>query len=156
MITRSCGISTGTGYLVGDGYSGTSRIIDNIVKKEAGLLQKMYRKDVQIRFNHNRESGGAWVIDGNLNCSIGLGVSTRNRELFNMSREKIKKMPLDKYAKLAEVHNMIVYEVSVDINSTINQCDRTEAYPTSTMIFKDFTSLREAVCYLINNVKGLR
>lgn len=156
LITRCAGISTGMGFLVGDGYSGKSKELDDIVKKEAEILQELYHKDVEIRFNHDRESGGAWVVDGKLNCSIGLCAAMGNKTLFYMPHDEKAKMPLDEYVRLAENHDMIIFQSNVDIKNTINSCNESEVYPTSTSVFKDFDTLEAAVNYLRDNVKGLR
>lgn len=62
-ITRCAGIPTGTGFLVGDGYSGENSILDDMVQQAAEFLRKHFNQDIEIRFNHNRKSGGAWIND---------------------------------------------------------------------------------------------
>ena len=63
-IERYAGTNTGLGYVVGGGYSGKTDELDAAVQKEAEILQELYGRDVVVRFNSNRESGGAFVKDG--------------------------------------------------------------------------------------------
>ena len=79
-IERSTGISVPgwAGPLPGGGYSGDTQELDDAVKACAELLQNTLGKDVVIRFNSHRESGGAWIKDEELrNAGIGLGASYR-------------------------------------------------------------------------------
>lgn len=156
MIERGAGISTGlNGYLVGGGYYGKTNELDDIVKKEAEILQGLYGLDVQIRFNSDRESGGAWVIDGKSNCSIGLSASLRNSKLFNMTSEEKSKLSYDDYMELAEDKDIIVIKTSVDYYNTINKfCENDIHYKRA--IYKDFLDMESAVNYLKENVSGLK
>ena len=155
MIERCAGISTGTGYLVGGGYYGTTNELDDIVKKEAEILQDLYGLDVQIRFNSDRESGGAWVIDGKSNCSIGLSAFMRNSKLFNATSEEKAKLSYEDYMELAEDKDIIVFETSVDYYNTYNTLSEDDIY-YKRAIYKDFLDLESAVEYLKQNVSGLK
>lgn len=63
-ITRSAGTPTGYGsYIVGGGYSGATKELDDTVQGQARLLAETFGRDVEIRFNSNRQSGGAWLKD---------------------------------------------------------------------------------------------
>ena len=66
MIERCYGISTGLGYLVGAGGSGFTEELDQIVEEAAHKLYEMYGVKITIRFNTDRKSGGAFVLDGKL------------------------------------------------------------------------------------------
>lgn len=79
MINRSAGTVVTVGsisYIVGGGYEGKTKELDDTVKKVSELLSKTFKRDVEIRFNSDRKSGGAWLVnslkgfDGN--CQIGL------------------------------------------------------------------------------------
>lgn len=77
-ITRSTGIAVTAlglpwaGPLPGGGSEGTTRALDRAVQRYAQVLQAWLgrRVRIEIRFNSDRRSGGAWVWDGD-----GLGSS---------------------------------------------------------------------------------
>jgi len=78
MIKRSAGTVVTVGsipYIVGGGYEGSTKELDDTVKLEAELLAKTFRKKIEIRFNSDRESGGAWLVNSlegfNGNCQVG-------------------------------------------------------------------------------------
>lgn len=78
-ISRSPGIAVHN-YIVGGGWRGCSNELDTVVMREAEFLRDHYHINVTIRFNSNRLSGGAWLIDSKKdgigsNSSIGLGAS---------------------------------------------------------------------------------
>ncbi len=80
--TRSTGLYTG--YMdcyCGNGYKGLTKELDDTVKREAELLAKTFNRDVEIRFNSDRESGGAWLRNSlkgfNGNCQVGLNAGLR-------------------------------------------------------------------------------
>ena len=65
-ITRSVGINPGFPYmgpLPGGGYRGLTDELDATVAQAAELLRVEYGRDVEIRYNSDRQSGGAFVID---------------------------------------------------------------------------------------------
>ena len=64
-ITRSPGLPTGYfGLVAGGGYSGITGELDRVVAEQAELLSKAFDRAVEIRFNSDRRSGGAWLKDG--------------------------------------------------------------------------------------------
>ena len=84
-ISRSPGIAVHN-YIVGGGWRGSSNELDTVVMQEAEFLRDHYHINVTIRFNSNRLSGGAWLIDSNKdgigsNSSIGLGASLVNSRM---------------------------------------------------------------------------
>ena len=67
MITRSVGISPGVpwaGPLPGGGYDGKTKRLDRAVGRFAAWLQQHFACPVEIRFNSDRLSGGAFVYPG--------------------------------------------------------------------------------------------
>ena len=91
-ITRSTGLYTGYGaYFCGNGYEGLTKELDDTVKREAELLTTTFKRDAEIRFNSDRESGGAWLKnslkDFAGNCQVGLGAGIRAIKPEGMSRE---------------------------------------------------------------------
>lgn len=67
-VTRSPGtpITVGgmaTPYIAGGGYQGDTDDLDALVQEAADKLGAAYPEhDVQIRFNSDRRSGGAWLV----------------------------------------------------------------------------------------------
>ncbi len=58
-ISQSTGIATGAPW---GGYSGGTKELDNVVHWEANALRSLFPGyDVEIRFNSDRQSGGAWL-----------------------------------------------------------------------------------------------
>lgn len=73
-ITRSTGLPiAGTGLMAGGGYRGLTDELDAVVREAAGALARAYGGDIEIRYNSDRESGGAWLVtpDGRNN---GVGI----------------------------------------------------------------------------------
>jgi hypothetical protein len=76
-IERSTGIPVRVGMVAygfaGGGYAGVTAELDQVVVQAAGALAAAYRADVEIRFNSDRESGGAWLrtTDGK-NAELGI------------------------------------------------------------------------------------
>ncbi len=94
MITRSAGLPVTVAsipFLVGSGYEGLTKELDDTVKREAELLTTTFNRDVEIRFNSDRESGGAWLKNSLKgfagNCQVGLGAGIRAIKPEGMSRE---------------------------------------------------------------------
>ena len=110
---------------------------------------------MQIRFNSNRESGGAWIIDGKDNCSIGLSAFLMNSKIYNMSSEEKIKLNNNKYKILSKNKDMIIFRTGVDYYNTYNTLSDKDIYYTRT-IYKDFLNLKSAVDYLKQNVSGLK
>jgi len=65
-ITRSTGIHVPDwgGPLPGGGYQGITGELDAVVAQAAAALASAYGQPVVIRFNSDRESGGAWLVTG--------------------------------------------------------------------------------------------
>jgi hypothetical protein len=63
-IERSTGIpvtSGGVSVIVGGGYRGVTEELDAVIREAACALAGAYGADIEIRFNTDRESGGAWL-----------------------------------------------------------------------------------------------
>lgn len=82
-ISRSTSVSVAAlgipwaGPLPGGGYEGATPALDRAVQRHARALQAWLgrRVRIEIRFNSDRESGGAWVWDGDglgSSCTLGL------------------------------------------------------------------------------------
>jgi hypothetical protein len=76
-ITRSTGLPIeGTGLVAGGGYRGLTEELDAAVREAARELARAYGGDIEIRYNSDRESGGAWLVtpDGR-NDRVGICAS---------------------------------------------------------------------------------
>lgn len=156
-IERCAGINTGLGYVVGGGYSGKTDELDAVVQKEAEILQELYGRDVVIRFNSDRKSGGAFIKDGAEDSSIGLCVCIFNAKMRKMLRENALdffNLPWKERVQLEENPDTIEYSVNVDLTMTNNTCSTGKF--VGNYCYNDFTTLDEAVEYLKRNVKGLK
>jgi len=101
--------STGTavyGYIVGGGYQGQTEELDNIVQSMAEVLQSVYHKDIEIRFNSDGYSGGAWLknsIPGfGGNCQVGLSAGLTAIKPDNMEQEDFFKLESWEWRKLPQ------------------------------------------------------
>lgn len=75
-VSRSSGVVVGGGFVAGGGYRGATDALDNTVQTAANGMAE-WGGDVEIRFNSDRRSGGAWLVtsrNGRLdsNCEVGL------------------------------------------------------------------------------------
>lgn len=86
-IERSAGLPIRHGMVcwgfAGGGYEGATSTLDSTVMHAADLLRVAFDMDVTVRFNSDRESGGAWLhthaVDGigaNSELSIGASIVT--------------------------------------------------------------------------------
>jgi len=74
-ISRHAGTGVG-GFIVGGGYHGKRTDQDDAVQELAERLSEAFPEyNVQIRFNTNRLSGGAWLVDTEQNAQVGLGAA---------------------------------------------------------------------------------
>ena len=97
-ITRSIGLPTGyMGLLCGSGYEGKTKELDDTVKREAELLANAFNRDIEIRFNSDRNSGGAWLVNSlkgfEGNCQVGLnaGLYPKQDEMHALLNQAINK-----------------------------------------------------------------
>lgn len=83
-IARSTGKPIGSGTVVygmaGGGYRGLTPELDALVLQGAEALAGAYRMDITVRFNSDRESGGAFLVthevdDIGSNGEVGIGAS---------------------------------------------------------------------------------
>lgn len=156
-IERCAGINTGLGYVVGGGYSGKTDELDAVVQKEAEILQELYGRDVVVRFNSDRESGGAFIKDGAEDSSIGLCARIFNAKMRKMLRENALdffNLPWKERVQLEDNPDTMEYSVNVDLTMTNNTCSTGKF--VGNYCYNDFTTLDEAVEYLKQNVKGLK
>ncbi len=157
-ISRCAGIATGTAYLCGDGYTGKTAELDAAVANAAKILAEMYGTDVEIRFNHNRESGGAFVRDGQQNCSIGLGARQYTAEMHNNlvreaeheSCEALKAVLQENVTKNAGFVGKITYDAKIDTSIAKTDIDGALEFR-----WWDFDTLEEAAAFLRDHCAGI-
>jgi hypothetical protein len=100
IITRSEGtplVMGGAFYgMAGGGYTGITGELDAVVAQAAEMLAAAYGQAVEIRFNSDRESGGAWLRTrdgGNAETGIGASLITaRSRASWLRSAEQCERM----------------------------------------------------------------
>jgi len=143
-ITRSAGISTGYCYLVGNGYEGATKELDDKVMEIAIQLKDLFDKNIEIRFNSDRESGGGFVKDNNGDCTIGIGASLMSskfqamslREQIDLSAEDFNNLPKD----------IILYHVVLDESIAKTKID----------IYEFFNTLPEALKFLNDKIDPIK
>lgn len=142
MITRSPGTSTGLGYLVGSGFEGKTKELDNAVLKNAKLLHKTFGKDIEIRFNTNRESGGAFIKDNEYSCKIGIGASLSSSRYHSLTDAEKMELSFEESMKLPK--DIILYHAVLD-DSLLNRHGKRED------IYRYFKTLKGAFKWLHRN-----
>jgi len=140
QITRSAGLTTGHGYLVGNGYEGKTKELDNKVYEIAEQLKKIFNKNIEIRFNSDRESGGAFIKDDDGSCTIGIGASLMSSEFQAMSWEEQLNFPMENYNKLPK--DIIIYHIVLGDNIAKPGYDK----------YKDFETAEDAFVFLKNSM----
>ena len=161
-ITRSPGVLTGYGYIVGGGMEGCTKALDDCVKQAAELLREHYGLDVTIRFNSNRMSGGAWVVDSKVdsigsNSSIGLGAGLFNSELQAMPQIEKLNLSQCEFDKLFRSPDSLNFNTYIDLRKTEHQVPEDSKYIDMfrTYEYRTFSTLEEASSYLFTHVIGL-
>lgn len=159
-ISRSPGFAF-QGYVVGGGQRGISDELDCIVVQEAEFLRDHFHSDVTIRYNSDRLSGGAWLVDAPLdafggNSSIGLGASLINRRLRDMSQEEIMNLSLSQLRQMRYEADSILFSTCIALKKTEHSVPPDSKYILLDSEYRDFDTLDEAVAYLVSHVSGLK
>ena len=81
-ISRDPGTPTGLGAVAGGGYRGKRKDQDKAVQELARRLNDEFDHEITVRFNTNRLSGGAWLVDGDRDAQVGLGVNLKPPQWF--------------------------------------------------------------------------
>ncbi len=149
-ITRSTGLYTGIGaYFCGNGYEGLTKELDDTVKCEAEYLTTTFKRDVEIRFNSDRESGGAWLknslkgFEGN--CQVGLGAGLRPIRPEGMSFE-------DYHKAWRTLPKELYIDTYVDISVLKDTSLANSGSPDPDYCFLHHKSVDEALAWLVANV----
>lgn len=104
--TRSGGMQAvkGLPYIVGGGYKGATEELDATVVRAAQMLEEAFGRDVEIRFNSNRLSGGAWIKDSlpafSGSCAVGLNAGFHIIWPKKMTEEERWATPRSEWEKL--------------------------------------------------------
>lgn len=159
-ISRSPGFAV-QGYVVGGGQRGLSDELDRIVVQEAEFLRDHFHSDVTIRYNSDRLSGGAWLVDAPLdafdgNSSIGLGASLINRRLRDMSQEEITDLSLSQLRQMRYEADSILFSTCIALKKTEHSVPLDSKYILLDSEYRDFDTLDEAIAYLVGHVSGLK
>lgn len=159
-ISRSSGIIV-QGFIVGGGQRGLSEELDRIVMQEAKFLREHFHSDVTIRYNSDRLSGGAWLVDAPVdtlvtNSSIGLGVSLVNRKLRDMLLEDTMKLSLSQLQQIRHEADEICFSTCIDLKKTNHSVPPESKHILLDSEYRDFDTLDEAIAYLISHVSGLK
>ena len=159
-ITRSPGIVVpGTPYMCGDGYTGKTNDLDAAVQTAADRLAKLFGgADVVIRFNHDRESGGAFIKDGKTDAAIGIGASqyTAESHAYNVWRAEHEPDAFlrELFAKGVEKNKdrvgKITYDAKIDLAVAENDIEGERKFRCW-----DFDTLDEAVSFLKAHCFGI-
>jgi hypothetical protein len=103
-IERSIGLATGYALapLCGNGYEGATDELDSLVQRAAEMLAAEFSRDIEIRFNSDRRSGGAWLKNALLgyagNCQVQLGAGLCKKaphgvDVLSFSRYEYAQLP---------------------------------------------------------------
>ena len=150
MITRSCGIYV-QGYRPGGGYEGKTKELDAIVSQAAGIMEKTFGCEITIRFNSDRESGGAFIKDKNWSASVGICARLSNSVFEKMdSSEKVSALlnlsSLD-FDKMFP-SDSIVINTLIDKSLLNEVCSGVQRESESCV----HETLQDAINYIIENV----
>ena len=129
MINREVGRVVG-GQIIGGGYKGETAALDQEVRRAAELMQAQFGRSVSMRFNSNRRSGGAWIIGGYWDASVGLNVTL-------------------------ESDGTLSYQTGISLKETVNTVDRNSKYILCDDEFRPAESLEAGIRYLADNVQTI-
>jgi len=152
-ITRSTGLYTGyMGYFCGNGYEGLTKELDDTVKRQAELLTTTFNRDVEIRFNSDRESGGAWLKNSLTgfkgNCQVGFNAGIRPIGL-----NRTHDMPHEEFMRLwRELPKEIYYATYVSENGLKDPSLANSGCEDSRYCYLIQPSIEQGLAWLVANV----
>lgn len=165
-IERSAGYNTGYGYIAGGGYEGKTKALDNAVKKAAEFMEKEFDRDIEIRFNSDRESGGAWLKDNKGSTDLGLGANLRNVYPKGMDLESyLKSKGLDWIKdpswKIREAEKELPKKIVYDVGAEIKLLKtgykiKTKHWDHGNSTYIDFSTMKAAQNWIKHNVDYLK
>lgn len=147
-IIRSSGMSSGDGRMVGSGYIGLTQELDQMACQAAELLRNLFDTEVTIRFNVNRMSGGAYLVDGrkgmDRDCSIGINVTLCDAEPAETLLRKQGVFDSKERTELKEGHESI--QISTCLRSDFLKEE--SPYILGDTEFRNVSSLEAAVQWI--------
>ena len=132
-ISRSTGVIVPSGHIVGGGYRGLTEELDKIVSQEAELLRAHFGMDVTIRFNSDRLSGGAWIVDSSID------------DLPSWEHEKLRRAPDTMY-----------FTTAINLEKTNHTVPEDSKRILLGTEYGNFDTLEAAASYLFSHVMGLK
>lgn len=91
-----------TGFLAGAGWSGCTVKLDDLVVCAGRLLARHFKCHIEVRFNTDRQRGGAWLADRlegpHANGQVGISAGYVDRPPRGMSSEAWWALPREKRA----------------------------------------------------------
>jgi hypothetical protein len=146
------------GFIVGGGQRGKREDQDEAVKEFARRLNDEFPHEVSIRFNTNRLSGSAWLVDGERNAQVGLGAALRPPREHKRQRKQaiygdgedppsIDRVDPD---RLDLVHTVKVDVPAIPEYRATEMLDRPDR---TSYVAKDFEDLDRAWKWFINSVQ---
>ena len=159
-ITRGVGYVVDGGYIVGGGYEGLTKELDALVQKCAEWLHSHFPdRDVQIRFNSNRKSGGAFIesnhgLSGVIYIKFGAGLRASGLQaaLNRYTAGEITFSEYENAIRNAE-DDMVYVDVGVNLKHTKNTCAGTPEF--GDVLWVDFDTFDEAARYIEENVQEI-
>ncbi len=151
-ITRSAGQLVkvaGIGAIVGGGYSGSTKELDDVVQKAAEVLRKEFKMPVQIRFNSDRNSGGAWLKDDVEGFwaygRIGIIAGLYPKRPKGMATDEWIKMP---FSEVRALPKELVIETNVKAGSLKNPAMANQGSADSRYNITEHKSVGAAIAWL--------
>lgn len=160
-ISRSTGVAVNGGYVVGGGFRGLTDELDSIVKQEAQILYNRFNTDIVIRFNSDRMSGGAWLVDSTedtlgSNCNIGLCAKLYNSQIKSMDPMEFLSLPFGERDRLVNTPDSLGFETAINLKNTEHSISPDSPHIVLDSEYRDFNTLEDAVEYLFAHVKGIK
>lgn len=151
MITRSTGIVVGA-YLVGGGYTGRTKELDDMVQRAAEMVADAFKWPVEIRFNSDRRSGGAFVNepDNPHKTRFGLTVSLRNVKPEGMSDDAWVMAP---WAFRESQPEALYISTYITAQWLQNPSQANAGNPDNRYDFREHATLQDGLAYLCTQTR---
>ena len=158
-ITRSAGTPVnvaGIPWLVGAGYEGKTKELDATVLKGAEMLQQAFGRAIVIRFNCDRESGGAFIKDNakglNSSCQVGLCAGLRKIVPPNWTKEERLEALIHDRPKWERLPEKVVIDTYVSSDVLKDPTSATEGLEDGHYSSVDHDSHEAAIQWLKDHV----
>ena len=162
-IIQTSGLAEQLGIATEDSKYGMTEELDTAVQKAAILLAEHYKTTVCTRFNINRKSGGAYLIDPVAlgaavipDSSIGISIRLANTRIQSMSMLEFARLPEDQFRELTNTYDTLEFTSVIDIRYTKNQVPPQSPDILLGTEYKKYPTLQEAADHLFANCKGFK